>query len=360
MSDQSRMSYQMNFDDFASATSLPESEDGRSPSEWPDGPKSGPSGPDRALANLSARQAKEKGLLTSGTFGRRGSTSSTSFALTRSLVSRLRTVTAKSGSTLFRLTWKESATPSGWRFYRLLASVRRTGVTGFSSWPTPNAGPQNDTDSKWEERRNECKARHQNGNGFGMTLGMACQLATWPTAKARDTRGVNTPEHLAKKRANGHGCSELVDTVQLASWSTPSARDWKDTPGMATTAVNPDGSDRTRLDQLPRQAILASWPTPTGQGNIQVAGEYATNGTTLAGAANLALWTTEDGPARLTATGEMLTGSSAGMDSGGPLDPAHSRWEMGYPPGWCESAVTAMRSYRPLRRPSSGRSSKAE
>ena len=34
---------------------------------------------------------------------------------------------------------------------------------------------------------------------------------------------------------------------------TPSARDWKDTPGMATTAINPDGSERSRIDMLARQ-----------------------------------------------------------------------------------------------------------
>lgn len=38
-------------------------------------------------------------------------------------------------------------------------------------------------------------------------------------------------------------------------WATPSARDWKDTPGMAQTGVNPDGSERKRTDQLARQVF---------------------------------------------------------------------------------------------------------
>ena len=32
---------------------------------------------------------------------------------------------------------------------------------------------------------------------------------------------------------------------------------------MSATGINPDGTERTRLDQLPRVAALASWLTPT-------------------------------------------------------------------------------------------------
>lgn len=229
----------------------------------------------------------------------------------------------------------------------------------MSGWPTPNAGPQNDTDSRWQERREECKARHGN-NGFGLTLGMASTLA---------------------------------------GWSTASARDWKDTAGMATEATNPDGSTRTRLDQLPRQAQMAGWPTSRaadGEKNVRtaegalseiarkgspqdlaqgaaIAGwptstttdavrcpsiDFTTPNITLNHAALTAAWATTEGPARFTASGQMLTGSCAGMESGGQLNPEHSRWLMGYPAEWGSCGATAMRSIRTRRPSSSARSVK--
>ena len=115
----------------------------------------------------------------------------------------------------------------------------------------------------------------------------------WLTPRASDWKGFKN---------NGSGGLNLMSQSQLAAWPTPSSRDWKDSPGMAVEATNPDGSTRIRLDQLPR----------------------VTNLTT---------------PARLTAGGQMLTGSSARMENGGQLNPAHSRWLMGLPTEWDDCAV---------------------
>ena len=167
----------------------------------------------------------------------------------------------------------------------------------------------------------------------------------------------------------------------LTGWVTASARDWKDTPGMATE--RPDG--RSRIDQLPRQAVLCGWPTTRssdGEKNTRTLDgslrEVERKGSPqdVCQAAQLAGWPTPtvgnsqgsqsfdglsptgktpdgrkvavslnhvasfaNGPARLTATGELLTGSCAGMESGGQLSPHMSRWLMGYPEVWCEAAT---------------------
>ena len=291
--------------DTPNAISLPESADGSSLSCEQAGPMIAPCGLVHAHANLSARQAKELGLLTSGTYGRRGSGSSSSAALQQYLASRLPALTRWSGSTLFNLTWKERVTPSGLRICALRASVPRTSGSGFGSWPTPQLS---DTTGGGQAKRAMGKTRHgSNLNDFAM-------LAGWPTCTARDHFPAHSEEYIAAKKAMGHGMANLNDLAMLAGWVTPSARDWKDSVGMATE--RPDG--RSRLDQLPRQATLC-------------------------------------GPARLTASGEMLTGSHAAMESGGQLNPEHSRWLMAYPIEWGRCAATVTLSIRKTAQHSFGR-----
>jgi hypothetical protein len=148
---------QMTFEDLPSATSLPGSASGATPSDKQVGQTTGLSGPDPAHANLSARQAKEKGLMTSGTHGPPSTGSSASVDLTESLVSRLRAELENRGSTLYRLTWKQRTTPAGRLHFRLAASVRRTNDSDFIGWPSPKAS--------------------------------AAALTTWPTPATRDHKG---------------------------------------------------------------------------------------------------------------------------------------------------------------------------
>ena len=81
---------------------------------------------------------------------------------------------------------------------------------------------------------------------------------------------------------------------------------------------------------------LVGWPTPTTNDSLRhPSQDFATKNITLNHAAVLA-----NGPMRLCWDGTLLTGSTAGMASGGRLNPAHSRWLMRLPAEWDACAPT--------------------
>lgn len=129
----------MTLSDSISAISSPGSGDGRLPCVAQDGPTVARHGQHHAPASLSARQAKALGLLTSGTYGPPHIGLSASAALSWSLASNLAALTRTTGSTLYKLTWKPWAMPSGRLRFRLRASARRTSETELIGWPTPIA-----------------------------------------------------------------------------------------------------------------------------------------------------------------------------------------------------------------------------
>ena len=198
------MSCQLNLLDTLNVISSPALADGLMPCEKPDGPTINPFGPEVALANLSAQQAKEKGLLTSGTYGRHGSISSHSASLMSSLASRLKQRLTTAGSTLFNLTWKEKVTPSGRLVYRLAASGRRISGSGCGSWPSPRAS-------------NTTGAGTRGDGGENLQT-----VAHWPTpdtcAGPHGPRGCSTnPKHQSHR--------DLQGAARLASWVSPTAQD---------------------------------------------------------------------------------------------------------------------------------------
>lgn len=382
--------------------------------------------------------------MTSGTFGRTGTGSSSTTVLTSLLGSKLQAETASGGSILYRTIWQELTTPAGRSLSALRASAwtggaapNRSGWNGpyafvpipwldgiwlplpiglinllasagsisgndftLSGYPTPRTG----TGGPESAARKKELGRMDSG---GSDLQAVALMAGWPTADASKF-GENLENEMARrarlkeKHGNGNGAGmTLALSAQLTGWSTASARDWKDSEGMATE--RPDGS-RSRLDQLPRQAMLAGWSTSraedaessgmrwsrgkadtlTAQAThlagwpTAMAGTPAQNGNSVAGnndqtrntmslmgveVAGATVKAIEDwGPARINTDGAILIGSFAGMEAGGQLDPEHSRWLMRIPAAWGRYAPTETPSTlkrRRLSRESSFKSSES-
>jgi hypothetical protein len=307
-------------------------------------------GPGAARVNLSARQAKAAGLLTSGTYGPPSIGSLRSVALTSSLGSRLKDRLAGLGSTLFSLTWKEAVTPAGRRYSLLRASGRRTADTELTGWPTPQAG--NPATATYNEAGNTDYSRK------------CVELAAWPTPVAQPANG--TPEaFLRRKRESvargssmGICLSDIAMVAQMAAWPSPTKGNGDGGQSMASASATGKTADGRKITvALPGVAALTNWPTPAARDyRFANAESYAdrgggSKGEQLNNAAVHLLASGTDGPARLADSGALLTGSAARMEGGGQLSPSHSRWLMGYPPEWDACAATATLSSRSKRKP---------
>lgn len=213
------MSRQESLLDSLSATSSPALGDGPWHYGKAVGKTAAPCGPDHAPANLSPRQAREKGLLTSGTFGPPSTTSSPSAALQLSLESRLRARALTLGSTLYRLTWKPWVTPSGVSRFRLRASALTKSATGATGWPTPRA-----TDGDKNIRTLAGALREMARKGGPQDL---CQAALVSGGSASTESGARLNPELSRSLMRFPDCWSNCAPTAMPSMSMPRARSSK-------------------------------------------------------------------------------------------------------------------------------------
>lgn len=328
------MSNQKTCEDLRSATSSQALQDGRSPSSSPGSRTLTRCGRVVLRASLSAWLDQEAGKTTHVTWLQPFSTSLQSVVLQQSLANRLqRQSKSITGSTLYSLNWKKRATPAGRTYYQLQAVARpisatdyfsaryawttpshsdgRRGGTGITEgmsgsslaqqvkmtiWSTPRIGGESEKAESWLERK-KVEYEIYPGKGIGTpAVGVQAQLANWPTTGCSDDRSPNVADAMSWYREDGSKKQKrLQDVAGIANWPTSSATDSKG--GYQGGRIR---NGKLSVDRLDVAAQLA----------------------------------TPDYPIRITVDGRMLTGSTAGMNVSGQLNPEHSRWLMGFPGAW--------------------------
>ncbi|UVX31561.1 DNA methyltransferase [Klebsiella phage VLCpiM12a] len=289
MSAQLQKSQLQMFKDLLNVTSSPESEDGHSHCNSQEYRQVQGCGPEVLRANHSVPQENNWDNSMSDTLLRCSSISSASAALQSSLGNKLRQQLENRGCAIYKLTWREKTTPSGLPYSQLVASVPRTSETDYSSGQ-----------SYWYTPTTNIFPQPDTIRGLQTLAGQAKHLTAWPTPTTRDHKD-------GKECSNVPTNSLLGREVWKSGWATPIVND---TTG-STHCYS--GKEKKICLKLPGQVKITQ-------------------------------------PIRITASGQMLTGSDAEMESSGQLNPAHSRWLMGFPPEWDDCAVTAMQSSRKSQR----------
>ena len=245
--------------------------------------------------NLSPSRVKEGESRTNATFGLFSENSSPSANLQSSLESRLRQEMAGNGSLEYDLTWKHWDMPSGPPICALRASTRLISDNGSTGWLTPRA--RGDAgDSRGEK---------------GVVRNLEDQAYMW----GRPAPTVYAGTGGAKKELNPKGYNALPDVTEtVKGWGTPVSSDYK--------------NYQEKIDLTPTNGIMSRqvWEMR----GILV---DKTSGTII-----------------VSPHAETLKGGSS---TEGPrvLNPAFSRWLMGYSMEWDMCAIKASRSLKKKQTP---------
>lgn len=285
----------MTFDPTHNAISSPVSGDGPTPCDSPGGPTIAPSGPALARVNLTPRQARAVGMTTRETYGGPSGGSLISAVLQQSLENRLRAKMAVDGSPEYVLTWKRWDMESGAPICALRARARPISDNGYFGWPTPMAG-------------NPGKPGQYNpaGNTDSSRRTVAL-LIGWATPLAGDGSKVDSTLPAIMRRMEKGQTIGFAMQARLVGWATPTARDMRSehgSPGMMERR-----SERPEGKPLSKQVLGLTTSSYSAK-------------------------TATDAPR---------------------LNPAHSRWLMGFPPEWDVCAVMVTLLFPKSRRGSSKR-----
>jgi len=135
------------------------------------------------------------------------------------------------------------------------------GATESGSLPTPTANSYGTNQGGAQGRKGKIRP----------SLQTMARKNFWPTPTAAEADKISNQANYGHKGLSNHPAIVGKPTRPKRKksrkgekqWPTPSARDWKDSPGMSKEGVNPDGSVRKRDDQLARR-VFTQEDTQTG------------------------------------------------------------------------------------------------